>query len=175
MRSVVVPSSYEVPIWATWHVNAARYNIGARSGTAIVCILGVIFLWLVLWVPSWPTDWYRYCAMYYILQLPFYITNLFFPLNIMVNTMYGIYALINTLLFGFQSFLMFLFGYTYYNCWIGSLPYSCTANYWVDLIMLTLTAILWVMGLLTMVYFWSVTVRTSATSKPTLIEYVSAN
>lgn len=170
-----MPSTYEVPIWATYHVNAARYNIGARSGTAIVCILFVAFLWATLWVPTWPSDWYRYCAMYYVLQLPFYITNLFFPLNIEVNNMYGIFALINTGLLAFQSFLVFLFGWTYYNCWIGTLPYSCTDNYLIDLIMLALTLILWTVGLMTAVYFWSVTLRTSGTSKPTLLEYLSIN
>ena len=174
-RSVAVPSSYEVPIWGTFHVNAARYNIGARSGTALVAILGVFFLWVVLWVPTWPNDWYRYCALYYFLQIPFYVVNLFFPLNIMVNTMYGVMALVNSCVFGFQSFLVFLFGYSYYHCWVGDLPYSCTDNYLIDLIMLTLTLILAYVGLLTMVYFWSVTFRTSATSKPSLIEYLALN
>lgn len=175
VRKAVIPNSYEVPIWGTYHVNAARYNIGARSGTALVVILGVFFLWLVLWVPTLPPVWYRYCALYYFLQIPFYVSNLFFPLNIMVNTMYGIWALINTVLFGFQSFLVFLFGYNYYHCWVGDLPYSCTSYYLIDLIMLTLTLILAVVGLLTMVYFWSVTFRTSATSRPSLIEYLAVN
>jgi hypothetical protein len=176
-RRVAVPSSYEVPIWGTFHVNAARYNIGARSGTALVVILGVFFLWLVLWVPTLPEgwSWHRYCALYYFLQVPFYVVNLFFPLNIMVSTMYGVMALVNTCVFGFQAFLVFLFGYNYYHCWVGDLPYSCTDNYLIDLIMATLTVILAYVGLLTAAYFWSVAMRTSATHKPSLIEYLALN
>ena len=170
-KKVVIPNSFEVPIWGTFPVNSARYNIGAMSIGTIVSITIVIILWACLLVPLLPAPWYRYGAIYYMAILPFYIVNLFFPLNIIVTEMYGMFAILNTGAFGVTVWLLYLFVYNFYHCSVGDLPYTCTGNYIIDGAMLALTLVIGYNGLFTTVYFWSITLRTSATSRPHLIEY----
>jgi hypothetical protein len=169
----VIPSSFEVPIWGTFHVNSSRFYIGVYSISVLLSIAFVIGLWVFQKIPTLPLPlvWYRYCALYYIALIPFYIVNLFFPLNIMVNAIYTGYALLHTLIFSFESWLLGCQIYFWWQCAVGALPSTCGASYWTDLVMVILTGIIWVGGLRSMVYLWNVSFRTSGVSQPTLIEY----
>lgn len=167
----VIPTSFEVPIWGTFHVNSSRFYIGVYSISVLLAIAFVVGLWVFQKITTLPEVWYRYCALYYVALIPFYIVNLFFPLNIMVNSIYTGYALLHTLIFSFESWLLGCQIYFWWQCAVGALPSTCGASYWTDLVMAILTAIIWVGGLRSMVYLWNVSFRTSGVSQPTLIEY----
>ena len=169
----VVPNSFHVPVWGTFQVSAARYYIATRAIVALVSIAVIFGLWVAQKVYTLPTAWYRYCFLYYAAQIIPYVVNLFLPVDTMVNTIYGIFAIISALVFGFQVFLLVQFGYFVYHCWlVADLPYSCTATFWTDAAVLTATLFLFGAGFMTMVYFVSITCRTSGTSKASLVEYI---
>jgi hypothetical protein len=169
----VVPASFEVPIWGTFHVNSSRFYIGVYAIRPIICIIIIIIMWAYRKIPTLPDAWYRYCALYYIAMLPFYIVNLMFPLNIMVNALYTGYSLLNTGVFAAQSWLLFLFIYDYWRCAVGALPSICKNTFWTDLVVAVLTLIIWLSGLRSTVYMWNVAFRTSGVSRPSLIEYTA--
>jgi hypothetical protein len=169
----VVPNSFHVPVWGTFQVSAARYYIATRAIVALVSIALVFALWIAQKVPTLPPAWYRYCFLYYAAQIIPYVVNLFLPVDTMVNTIYGIFAIISVLIFGFQVFLLVQFGYFVYHCWwVADLPYSCTATFWTDVPVLVATLFLFGAGFMTMVYFVGITWRTSGTSKASLVEYI---
>ena len=166
----LVPTGLDTFPWATSFVNEARDNLRRYAIWAFFAILFMLILWLAGAVPGVQMATLRYGAFWFFFQFPFYLLNVIIAGWSTVTEFYIAGGFLFLFAFAAEVYLTTVLSLNFVYCIRGVYPSSCANNYRIDIFVAVPTLILVVVGLLTVLDYAFIVLRTGNTQQAVVIE-----
>lgn len=139
-----VPPSIVTYIWNDPDVLGAKFLLLFLGVGELIFALPIWVLWGLRYIPSFPRSILYYAAIYYIVFIPIWFINIFLSQS-RSKIVFAFGFFLNTFVWGVMSFVLSIILYQLITCALGQQPdISCRDTYAMDIIMLVLTAVLWI-------------------------------
>jgi hypothetical protein len=172
-------SYYAATTVFTWeNIDIIRYkgNILFLAIGELIMVLPIIVMWFMRKIPTMPFTILAYGAVYYIIFLVVWLMNLGMAFA-RSKELFWYTMIINVVLFGWTSFLLFVIWYQLYLCWMSqSSNPTCSTYQTTDIITGGFTGILWFITLFIMLSFIGICARVAnSTTVKNIVQVVRNN
>jgi hypothetical protein len=143
-----------VPLWGNIDVVRWQWELLVFAIGEFLFSIPIFVMWGLRVIPSVTPLW-QYCAIYYIVLIPAFISNIFMS-DSRSKELYLFAGIANFFVFGVISWVLALNLYDVISCWLQTIPQTCRNTMTADLIVTFITIILWILTLVIALAYLSI-------------------